>query len=389
MQSFQLKSSAAELMTNSREKTQINIIDRDIEEALERLVQSLNTEAELSEIGAVGMEQRLLSILCNRLRMQRDFAAHPEINYQKIVRPIFLTGAGRSGSTKLHKLLSASGDFKFIRFWQQYSLSLRTGRRIEDPTARVQEANEFIRWFDRRTPQAKIIHSYETFEPEEETFLFDHARFGINYNITHASVPSFMQWYFTQDMPKQLEFLRQSLKYLQWQFHDGDERPWLLKNPLYAGMEPLLAQLFPDATLVATHRDPGSRVSSSASLTVCMRKAYSDVDRTQTAGPWMLEFMAMAAQHYVAGRETYPDVNILDIGYGELTNDSDGVAKTIYASANKPLSNKARKAMQQWEQENRQHKFGVFKHSLADYGITQEMVDAKFSAYNARFKKYF
>ena len=128
MQTFEIKSTAAQLMARAREMTAVDIVDSDIEEALGRLVTALNTEAQLTEAGAAGMEGRIHTILSNRLRMLRDFAAHPEIDEQQIVRPHFLTGAGRSGSTKLHKLLAASGDFKYLRFWQQFNPSLTAAR---------------------------------------------------------------------------------------------------------------------------------------------------------------------------------------------------------------------------------------------------------------------
>jgi Sulfotransferase family len=388
MNVFQVPSTAAQLMARARDATGIDIVDSDIEEALDKLVQALNTEAQLTEAGAKGMEGRILNILCNRLRMQRDFAQHPEINEQKIVRPHFLTGAGRSGSTKLHKLLAASGDFKYLRFWQQYNPSLHSGDRGEAPGERMREAEEFIDWFNVHSPQAKLIHEYSVFEPEEETFLFDHTRFLINFCITHASIPGYMQWCMTQDMARQLEFLKQAIKYLQWQFYDGDDRPWLLKNPLYCGMEPLLLQIFPDAVFVATHRDPGARVASSAGLTVCMQKAYSDADRAKQAGPIMLEFMAMAAVQYLAGRDAFPDVKILDIGYPELTKNSERVAEKIYAFAGRDLSDKARQAMRRWEADNLQHKHGAYQYALADYAITKEMIEEKFRPYVERFGRY-
>lgn len=388
MSTFQLNYSAEQLMSKSREVTGIDSVDTDIREAVERLVHALNTEAELNEAGARGMEKRILSILCNRLRMQRDFDKYPRIDDEKIVSPLFLTGAGRSGSTKMHKLLAASGDFKYLRFWQQYNISLRTGKRIEDPSDRIRETEQFIAWFNEKVPDARLIHSYETFEPEEETFLFDHARFLINYNITHATIPSFTQWVMAEDMVKQLQFLKQAIKYLQWQFYDEDERPWLLKNPLYSGLEPLLEQIFPGAVLVATHRDPASRVSSSAGLCTNFKKAYSDVDRTHEAGPGMLEFMAMVANQYLAGRDAHPDTKILDIGYPELTNNAERVVEKVYAYAGRQLSERARNNMHNWEEENRQHKHGVYKYSLAQYGITREMIEEKFRPYTERFKDY-
>ena len=388
MKTFEIKSSPAQWMAKSRELTAVDIIDNDIEEALGKLVAALNTEAQLTEAGAAGMEGRILTILCNRLRMLRDFAAHPEIDAQQIVRPHFLTGAGRSGSTKMHKLLAASGDFKYLRFWQQFNPSLRSGNRTEDTGERVREAEEFIDWFNEHSPQARLIHEYEALEPEEETFLFDHARFMINFNITHASIPSYMQWCMAQDMGKQLEFLKQAIKYLQWQFYDGDARPWVLKNPLYCGMEPLLIQIFPDAIFVATHRDPSARVASSAGLTVTMQKAYSDAERGKQAGPVMLEFMAMAASQYLAGRDAFPDVKILDIGYPELNKQSERVVEKVYAFAGRPFTDKARQAIRNWETDNAQHKHGVYKYSLDDYSITETMITEKFRQYVERFHDY-
>lgn len=388
MQTFQISSTADRLLEQSRQVTGIEIVDDDIHEALGKLLEALNTEAELTEAGAINMERRILGILCNRLRMQRDLAAYPEIEQQPIIQPHFLTGAGRSGSTKLHKLLAASGDFKCLRFWQQFNPSLRTGKRDESPQERIKEAEAFIGWFNGKAPQAKLIHEYSTFEPEEETFLLDHSRFLINFSITHTSLPTYMQWCITQDMSQQILYLKQALQYLQWQFYDGDDRPWLLKNPLYCGLEPLLLKVFPDAVFVATHRDPAARVASSAGLTVCMHKAYSDADRGKQAGPVMLEFMAQAANQYLAGRDAFPDVKILDIGYPELTNQSEQVVKKVYAFAGRTLSAKAHKAMKDWDQENAQHKHGIYKYSLDDYAISKEMIEEKFHSYIERFSKY-
>jgi Sulfotransferase family len=388
MQFYSLELTAPELMKRSREITGISKVDDDIQPALERLVHSLNTEAQLSQEGARHIQVRILNILNNRLRMQRDYDAHPEIDDQQIVQPHILTGAGRSGSTKMHKVLAASGDFKYLRFWHQYNPAVLSGRRAEDPSARVLGAHHFTQWFDERVPLARQIHSYETFEPEEETFLFDHLRFLINFNITHTTAPSYMQWVMGQDMVAQLSDLKQWIKYLQWQFFDEDDRPWVLKNPLYSGLEPLLAQVFPGAVMVATHRDPAARVASSAGLTFNFKKAYSDVDRTEEVGPGMVELMANFANQYVAGRDAYPDVKILDIGYRELTRDSEDVVRKIYHFAGRPLPEKILANVAAWEEKNRQHKHGVYKYSLEQYGITKEVILDKFKVYNERFADY-
>lgn len=388
MSGFQLRSSADELRKRAQILTNIEIEDIDIAEALERLVASLNDEAELSEEGALGIEERIQTILCNRLRLERDWRDSPEIEQQQIDRPVILTGAGRSGSTKLHKLLAATGDFKYLQFWQQYNPALFKGELNENPQPRIDEAKHFINWFDARVPDAKKIHGYGVFEPEEETFLFDHARFLINFNITHTSIPSYTQWVMQQDMHAQLEYLKRWLKYLQWQFFQQDPRPWVLKNPLYAGLEPLLAQVFPEATMVATHRDPVARVASSAALVTHFKKAYSDRDRRDEAGPGMLAMMGQMAAQYVAGRDTHPQVAILDIAYPELRDTSEKVLEKIYAARGLTLSASARGAAATWEAENAQHKFGSFKYSLSHFDLTEEMVQTQFKEYIDRFAAY-
>jgi hypothetical protein len=142
----QIKLSTIQLMRSAREQCGLDeVIDTAIEEPLARLLQSLNDEAQLTEAGAAAMERHILRVLRNRLRMQRDFRRHPEINEQLIVRPLILTGGPRSGSTKLHKMLAASGDFIVLPCWQGISPALHTGERTEDPAARIHEADDRVR----------------------------------------------------------------------------------------------------------------------------------------------------------------------------------------------------------------------------------------------------
>lgn len=77
---------------------------------------------------------------CNRLRMQRDFAQHPEIADIQIQNLTFVYGQLRSGTTKIQKLLAASGDFHHLPFRQTYHPSLITGSMTESPQPRIEIA---------------------------------------------------------------------------------------------------------------------------------------------------------------------------------------------------------------------------------------------------------
>jgi len=382
-----VETDAARLMAAARAETGIDIVDHDIAEPLARLIGSLNSEAELSAEGAAGMETRLKRLLSNRLRMQRDLIAHPEILDQPIVRPLFLSGAPRTGSTKLHKMLAASGDFQFLPFWRGYSLSLRTGSRDEDPGARRGDAEDFVRWFDERAPEAKLIHAYSATEAEEETLLFEHALAG-GYLMALAYVPTFAGW----SVPKQraaLPFLKQTLQYLQWQFHDGSAKPWVLKTPMHLGGESALAEIFPDAVFVGTHRDPQVMVPSSASLITQYHKAVSDATREAQLGPMILAGLAAGTDQMIADRAAHPDMPVLDVSYSALTQSSHAVVEQVYAHHGTALSATAAANIAAWERDNAQHKFGAHRYSLEEFGLTAGEIGQSFSRYISRFSPYF
>lgn len=383
MQTFTINATAAELMAESRRSVGVDIVDHDIEEALARLLPSLNTEAQLSAQGARAMQERVLRILCNRLRMLRDYRNHPEIAEQKIVRPLILCGGGRTGSTKLHKLIAASGDFKHTTFWQQHHPSLRSGDRSEDPTPRIRDADAFVKWFDAHAPRARAIHAYDTLETEEETHLYELGMFGF-YIFAVAFVPSFMVWQGAQDFRPQLEFFIKVMKYLQWQFHDGDPRPWIFKYPAYQSYEPLLREMFPDATLVATHRDPVSTLTSTCSLFSAFHQAYSDANRDAILGPMMLEGQAQRVQMFLDARRDHPDLGVLDIPYPELTGSVEDVVRKVYVHAGMTLSDRAWNAMQAWESGNAQHKHGVHRYTLEQFGLTRDMAQERYREHYAR-----
>ena len=162
---YQIRASAGELLAAACEQTGIlDVDDSEIEERLSGALSALNSEARLSEEGAKGMQGFLIRILRNRLRWKRDLKNHPEINEQKIVRPLIMACGPRSGSTKMHKMVTAGGDFITLPCWQGMCPSLRSGNRIEDPTPRIREADDFVRWFNSRAPSAKMIHPLSTLE---------------------------------------------------------------------------------------------------------------------------------------------------------------------------------------------------------------------------------
>src|SRR3546814_20170205 len=80
--------------------------DDSFREGLERLVESADREARLTERGRMGFEMQIVDLLVNRLQVEHWYRLHPEIDQQQIVAPLIGLGLPRTGSTALSCLLA-------------------------------------------------------------------------------------------------------------------------------------------------------------------------------------------------------------------------------------------------------------------------------------------
>jgi hypothetical protein len=82
------------------------------------LIHSLNTEANLNDLGRRRAERRLSDTLLSRLRLVDDRKRFPQIAAERIVAPIFVSGLPRSGTTFLHNLLSQDPMHRSPATWE-------------------------------------------------------------------------------------------------------------------------------------------------------------------------------------------------------------------------------------------------------------------------------
>ena len=75
-------------------------------EGFENLVQSINHEADLNDIGLDAQKYRLTGVLANLLMIEEAFIRHPEILNEEINSPVVIVGLPRTGSTMTHRPVS-------------------------------------------------------------------------------------------------------------------------------------------------------------------------------------------------------------------------------------------------------------------------------------------
>jgi len=368
--------SANSLMSRSREMTGIQLLDEDALEPLEVLIASLNNDAKLHDTGVSGWEKMLLRILCNRLRMQRDYQRHPEIAEEPVEGPIFCVGMPRTGSTKTQKLLANSGDFNWLPLWKSYNPSSYTGVPSEPVQPRVEDTDAYVEWMNTHSPELKGGHAFLTHEPEEESFILEHSLRTPCF-VGWSVVTGYLIWLATQDYTAQFEYLRDTLKYLQWQGLATGSKRWLLKSPLYYGLEPALLSVFPDARLIMSHRHPKTSIPSSIKLLEKFFMPYADqkpdADRAVMAS-------ASSIKRHFRNRE-HMGLEILDVSYPKLVREPASVITEIYAFVGEPLIDTSRERMMDWNSGNPKNRHGRHVYSLGEYGYTEEKISQVFSDY--------
>jgi hypothetical protein len=379
MRTYPIELSVDELMARAREIAGVDLVDPEIVEPLSILHRAYGEEAQLDQEGAHTLTKSLVRLLANRLRMKRDFQRHPEIRDQPLKGPLVVMGVARSGTTKLQKVLAASGDFNWLPYWMNFSWASRTGEPDEPVEDRIAEADAHCRWYDARSPETKLGHSFETLEAEEEAVLSEGC-FVTPTFIGYAEIPSYAQWLGTQPPGVWFEFLRDSLKYLQWQGLASADKPWLLKSPNYNGLELEILKVFPEARLIMAHRSPLKTLTSMGKLVQCFRHAYSELKPDLGL---ILEHNVFNMNAHLVNRRAHPELPLLDIRFEDIVGSLPAVLARIYTDAGLPLSDASLAKMLRWDAENAMHKQGEFKYSIEELGLDEAIIREKMADYFA------
>ena len=355
--------------------------DEDVRPALEILTRSLKEESNLSTVGRIIFRSYLNRLLSNRLKIQRDLTQMPEIRHMEVKRPLFIIGLPRTGSTLLQRLLARDPSVRSLQTWEMMCPSPPPAQETYLTDTRRRDAERRLKLLNWMAPEFASVHEWTAGEPEECLSLLQATLVSIVFEMM-APVPSYSQWLETQDLHQPYQYYRQQLQLLQYRMR-GDH--WVLKSPIHLFALKEVLEIFPDARIIMTHRDPVKILPSICSYFAVLYKLHCrDVDLT-TLGPYWLEKWAAANDAAIDLREKVGNDRFLDVDYRRLVKEPFGVVKEIYDHFDYELSPEALDAMTRWHANNPQHKHGVHQYSLEQFGLTAEQVDRRFARYVAHF----
>jgi Sulfotransferase family len=370
-----------DIISAARQATHIDdpIDDRTLEN-LSRYVTALNREARLSEAGKVGIQGTLVGALRNRLRVERYAKEHPELLERPIERPMFVFGFPRTGTTLAVNLLNQDPARRGFLRWQAEdpippakSGAMRTDPRCLAKQAQLEEEAKLM-------PHIAAIH-YEDADSVTECQLSMCHTFCTHMFEAVTEVPSWRAWFLDTSYLPTFHYHKRLLQVMQ------SETPgrWLLKNPWHALFLKDLTTVYPDARYVMAHRDPVEVVASYCSLVKTFRGLYSDDVDLKNIADTTLDIFDRMARGALAHKQVHGAACIYDLHYGALLRNPIGEMKKLYRHFDEPWTEAAERNMKKFLAKNPQGRHGRHAYSLQEFGLSPELVRARFADYCRQF----
>lgn len=378
---------ASELLREASARTGLDDFGPgDFREGLLVLVDAINREAEIRKACRPQLQEKFVNLLVQRSWFARDMAAHPEIAKEQIRSPLVILSLPRTGSTKLHRSLGATGDFQTLKFWHTMKFARIPGEADGGVAQRINETKAYEAWLYEQSPAMLTGHPLHAEEPEEECFLME-ATYRHPTIFGMYDTPSYAAWMAEADPKPAYDYLVSIIKYLQWQNH-SPAKPWLFKDPNHLGQEAFLTEAYENPRFIMTHRDPVKCVPSVTSTVMATRGIFSDLDNRHVFASRMLGHLSAAMNSHMEWRARNPDVEVLDLAFRDVVQNGEAVARKVYDFAGIELTAAALESVRGWEAANPKGKHGEARYSAEEIGSTDEEIRETFSNYVSGFGEY-
>ena len=347
---------------------------------------SVNSEAQLNELGATAIRANVVSNLANRLRIVDWARRHPGVADERIDAPLVVIGMFRAGTTFLSYLLEQDVRNRALLRWEAGDSvppptpgSFREGPRVE--AARL--GNDML---EQINPRMRAIHHEEPDGPTECISVMSQDFKSLAWEAI-SNVPTYGEWLLQVDQRSAYEYHRLALQVLQ---NGGVRGRWTLKSPHHALNLEALTGVYPDARLVLLHRDPVVLCASVCSLINTLSGTFTDADHRAYIAEHWVAMLEESIRRINAFRSTHPEHPVVDVQYDHLVRDPVGTVESIYSASGDTgddhLGASAREAMSAYVAAHPKDGMGVHGYDLAEFGLDAAQLAERFSDYVGRYR---
>jgi hypothetical protein len=351
---------------------------------LDRLVDGLEHEARLNDLGVAIAPEILLMYLTNRLQVMDWHRRHPDMARSEVTPPIVMIGMGRTGTTILHDLLAQDPANRVPRTWEVDRPCPPPETATYDTDPRIAEVQATVDAADQAHPEFKAMHPTGA-RLAQECVRITAAEFASVIFLSQYRLPTYLRWLINEaDLAPAYRWHRRFLQLLQWR-HRGDR--WIIKSGAHLWALPALLAEYPEALFIQTHRDPMRVIPSLSSLFATVRRTSSDhVSVAEVAQEWAAPILD-ALDRSVSARETglIPGHRVIDVHYEAFLADPIDTIRALYSRWDAELGPEVETRMRAFLADNAQAKHGTHRYSFADTGLDAGSILEQ----SRRYREYF
>jgi len=310
--------------TASRHTGLYNFGDSFYRQGLCALLKAFESDRELTVTGRQYAYRAILNTLKARLYTQTAWAEYPEVLQIAIQRPLVIVGLPRTGTTALHRLLVADAQFQGLEQWLIETPMIRPPRETWAMHPAYRACVDNIEADNAIMPDLLKMHSPGASEVEEcggildQSFVSDWFLWGL---------PTYYRWFLTQSTRDSYRRYADVLRLIGARER---HKRWVLKRPSHLAEIESLLEVFPDAYVIQTHRDPLDALPSWCSLQHMFgRVLEGEAARPDIIGQRECAYWREALDRTRAARQKMP-TRFFDIDHRRFLADPLGTVRTIY-----------------------------------------------------------
>ena len=349
------------------------------------LLASIEREADLNLLGRLLTRSDLLIYLQNRLQVTDWYRRHPEIEAEVIREPVFIVGLPRSGTTILHEVLAEDPQFRIVKKWEALFPCPPPEEASYHSDPRIRRAHNLITIQDRISPEWRTMHAVGG-ELPVECIEFTTSCFLSEMFTASFQIPSFQAHLAVADITEMYRWHRRMLRLLQWRYR----RPhWLLKGCNHEPYIPQLLQVYPDARIIYTHRDPIKAVSSVVSVqgTIFGFRTEDPFSRNSYENWLRMDAVAAMLEQRMRWSQSglIPEGQVAHIRFADFCSDPLHAIGQAYRQIGLTLSGEAAQRMADYLAAKPKGVFGAHSYATgSDAAVASERL--LFSAYQRHFQ---
>lgn len=350
---------------------------------LELLIGCINAEARLRPEALPAIQRQLAQPLRNRLEASDWVSRYPEIRAEQIENPIFIIGMPRSGTTYFQYLFEAEPGMRMLRYWEGQQPCPPPGfdpSTIEPRIAACAALKAKIRG-DTLSGKLAQIHLSDAGGPEECLGILDQTFANVGHYWTYRVPGYFARCLDGVDLRAAYEHHKLVLQLLQWR---GEKRRWVLKWPCHLVALPQLLEVYPNASFIATHRDPVQALASNCSLAAMLRRGTSEAVDLHEVGQQMKAMIHTYLERLVAFDQSFTG-KIAHVDYTTAVARPEEAVAQAFAALDIEMTPAFSQSIIDWRRDNPPGKRGTHDYDLADYGLDARQVAADYAFYIDRF----